>query len=396
MSALKAVIAQAAASLTTLLLSVVIARTGGTSALGNFAVAMAILMLAQAVAREATIVTLVTRAPTMQLIRERCERQSLIGLVASAVMIGGAALTGSTIMLIVGVGAHGILLASYGRLVSLTLWRGRLAIGQELLLLTCVLVPAAGSVLWGWNGQHALTVWVASSAAVGYLTAWRLRMHLRPRWGGAGRESRVGGVFAAQSLLTAGSVHVLTIVVAIATGPVVVGALRGAGTVLGPANLILTALQPVVVRHLSPLRHGTRRQMVSRLAGLTGVLAAGYATVALAMVATALVYGEVLLGSAWVDVEPIIWISLVDGVLNVLSFVPAAAHRSFWEHRRSSAFAVLAVILRFPLVLGGAVTAGAKGAALGLAVSTGALCVAWWISAVRLDIAQPREEDVAG
>lgn len=386
MSALKAVVAQAAASSTMLLLTILIARSGGTAALGELGVAMALFLLAQALAREATIVTLISLRPSGEQIRDRCRRQSLIGLIASLAMVAAAGLSGSWIMLVVGVGAHGMLLAHYSRLISVTLGRGRLAMLQELFVLGCVIVPAAGSVVFGWPGQYALVVWTVSYALVGYGLALALRMDLRPRWNGGGEEGKVGGLFAAQSALTTGSVHVLTLALATVAGSVLVGALRGAATLIAPANTILTALQPLAVARIGALRLATRRELWHRLLTLTGGVAMVFIVVAGAMIVVVHVYGEALLGRAWLDVQPIIWIVVIDGLIGALCFIPAAAHRALWERRRSSVISVLAAILRFPLVLGGALAAGAAGAAAGFAVATGVLCIAWWVSAARLRV----------
>lgn len=384
MSGLKAVVAQAAASATILLLTIVIARSGGTAALGQFGIAMALLLLAQAVAREATIMTLVSASPTSAEIRQRSGRQSIIGIVASLTMIGGGWASGSWMMVVVGIGAQGMLLAHYTRLVSLTLWRGRLAMLQELLVLGCALVPAAGSVLYGWPGSYTLMVWVVSYALVGYAAAFALRLDIVPRWRGTGREGRVGGLFAAQSLVSTGSVHLLTLALAGFVGPILVGALRGAGTVIAPANMILTALYPLAVARLGPLRQGSAHELRLRLVSLTGGAVAVFLSVAGAMALIVHLYGEVLLGGAWVDVQPILWIVVIDGVIAAMYFVPAAAHRALWEHKRSSAISVLAAIARFLFVLGGALVAGVIGAAAGYLAANALLCIAWWASAAKL------------
>jgi len=383
-SALKAVVAQGAASATMMLLSVLVARSGGTAALGALGVAVAVFLLAQSVAREATVMTLVSVRPGIEQIRERCSRQSLIGLCAAAVMLVAGGLTGSSTMVIVGLGVHGMLLAHYSRLVSLTLGGGWLAMLQELVVVSSVGVLAAGSFVLGWSGQRAVAVWVVSSALVGYGTALALRMDLRPRWGGDGEEGKVGGVFAFQSLTSTGSVHVLTLALAGLTGQVVVGALRGAATVIAPANAILVALHPLAVARLGQMREASGRELWVRMVTLAGGTLGVFSAIAVVMTAVVHLYGDELLGTAWKDVQPIVWIVVVDGLLGAMCFVPAAAHRALWEHRRSSVISVTAALLRLPLVLGGALVSGAAGAAVGFAAANCVLCVAWWISAARL------------
>lgn len=368
-----------------LLLSIVTARTGGTEELGMLGVAFAAYLLVQLVVRDAGANTLSAALPHARRIRVAARRISFMGLVAAIPITVIGIVFQQPYLVILGLSVHGISLYDYSKTLSLSLGDGVMALLQDGILFSLFII-AGWFVLSGQAGPLMLWgVWAAGAAGLGYLASFMQSYRLRPAWVGDPLELKTSLGFGLQSFIGSGSVHVLTFLLVGVGGPTLVGSMRGASTLVGPANLLTSSLQPLLITWLSrtaPKRGSVHLPaVVKSSAGL--VLA--HTLVTALLVVVGLNFGDSIMGPSWKDSAPLLLIVAIDSVLVALGAVPLAAHRSLWKSRRVTRINGWLVVLRIPLVLLAATLWGAQGAVTGLLVVTLGATVAWWVSLLRLN-----------
>lgn len=381
---IKSVASSGITSLISLVLSISIARNGGVDGLGEFGIAFAVLSLIQVAAREAGITPLLGEQLSGDVVRNHSRRQSLIGLVAMFLLAGTGVIFALPLMVIIGLGVHGTLMFNYSKIIDLTLGKGDKALLKDLVIFILVVITAVNVDIFDLDYELVVAVWVAAGSMIGYLGSIQEKLSLRPSWVGRGEESRVGIGFAIQSVIGSGSVQLLTLLLALVSGPTLVGTLRGGSTLLGPANLIATAVQPLAIRKLATVRHTYRRKRLVLIAKLSVALVGIYCVVSVATVVLSNHLGSVLLGNVWNEVKPILVILAVDGVLASLCIIPVAAHRALWASRRSLHISIIVLVIRVPAVTIGATVWGVQGAAWGYLISTAFSALCWWFSAATI------------
>lgn len=380
----KALFSNGLSSVMSLILSVLIARSGGTDDLGIFGVAFAAYLLVQLIVRDAGANTVGAVLPSNRKVRLTAQRVSLMAAVlAVPVLIAGIALNFSYLM-IMGVAIHGLCLYDYSKTLSLTLDDGKIAIYQDGILFVVFLVAASLSFNGVIDSVGLMSVWAIAGALLGYLAAWFQNYKLNPTWSGDVVELRTSLVFGLQSLLGGGSVHVITFLLNVVGGPIVIGALRGASTLIGPANVITSSLQPLLITYFArtaPRAGAIHMPAVLRsAAALVGV----HILVTSTLTICSLYFGEVILGEAWDASAPLLLIVAVDSVLVAIGAAPLAAHRSLWASGRLARVNMLMVSIRLPVITSAAFLYGAQGAAFGFLVTTFLSSTLWWGSFLQI------------
>ncbi|QHK20133.1 hypothetical protein GU243_10750 [Pseudarthrobacter psychrotolerans] len=212
-----------------------------------FSVAFAAYLLIQLIVRDAGANTISATLPSARRIRQTAGRISLMGIVlAVPVLLVGLTLN-YPYLVVLGLTVHGICLYDYSKTLSLSLGDGKMAIVQDSILFAVFVLAAALAFLGRLNPVGLMVVWAGCGAVLGYLVSFIQVFKLAPTWSGSQAESRASLGFGLQSLAGAGSVHILTFLLAGIGGPLLVGSMRGASTIIGPANLITSTLQPLLI-----------------------------------------------------------------------------------------------------------------------------------------------------
>lgn len=171
--------------------------------------------------------------------------------------------------------------------------------------------------------------------------------------------------------------------VGLTAGLPTVGALRGASTLVGPANLVITAVQPIIIRRVSAYAERPshiRARLLLRDAALT---VGAYSAAVIPLLALGYLAGEVLLGEdVWPSVRPILFLVAADGLLAGVATVAVSYHRATWNHRRALTISLVTLIPRWSLVLSLSLVYGASGAAAGAVTATALSTLVWWFSAL--------------
>lgn len=380
----KALVSNGLFSVMSLLLSVLIARFGGSEDLGMFGVAYAAYLLIQLIVRDAGTNTLSAALPSARKIRQVAGRISLMGIAFAVPVLVVGLIFNYPYMVALGLTLHGICLYDYSKTLSLSLGDGKMAILQDSILFIIFLLASALTFLELIDPVGLMWVWAGCGAAIGYLVSFVQLFRLTPHWSGDPVELRTSLGFGLQSLIGSGSIQILTFLLAGVGGPLLVGSMRGASTIVGPANLITTSLQPLLITYFA--RSAPRVGAVSMRAVVrssAGIVSAHVSLVA-GLVFIGYNFGGVILGAAWEDSAPLLTVVALDSVFVALGCAPQAAHRTLWCAGRFAGINTVTVFTRIPLVLLGAVFWGAFGA-VSVSLFVGILnACAWWLSLLQL------------
>lgn len=380
----KALVSNGLFSVMSLLLSVMIAREGGSEDLGMFGVAFAAYLLIQLMVRDAGANTLSAALPSARRIRNTAARVSLMGIILAVPVLLVGSVFNYPYLVVLGFAVHGLCLYDYSKTLSLSLDDGKMALLQDSILFVVFLIASLLTVLGIINPVGLMSVWAYCGAALGYLVSFIQVYKLSPSWSGDPAELKTSLDFGLQSLLGAGSIHILTFLLAGIGGPLLVGSMRGASTVIGPANLITSSLQPLLISFFARTapRPGavSMRAVVKSSAGIVSI----HILVVAGLVFVGYRFGGLLLGAAWENSAPLLAIVAIDSLFVAAGCAPLAAHRTLWEVKRLARINTMTVCARLPLVLVGAVQWGAQGAVIGFLVVTVLSSCAWWESLRRI------------
>lgn len=381
---IKALVSNGLFSGMSLLLSVLTARSGGTDELGMFGVAFAAYLLVQLVVRDAGANTLSAALPSARKIRVTARRISLMGLVLALPIVLAGLIANQSYMVILGFSIHGICLYDYSKTLSLSLGDGIMALMQDGVLFVLFLIAAWLALAGHLSALGLWCVWSFGAALLGYLASFIQAYRIRPGWSGDPLELKTSLGFGLQSFIGSGSVHVLTFLLVGVGGTTLVGSMRGASTIMGPANLVTSSLQPLLITWLA--RTAPRPGAVSTPAVVKSsfrlVLVHGVVTTGL--VVMGLNFGDRIMGDSWSNSASLLIIVAIDSVLVAVGAAPQAAHRSLWKSKRVAQINMWIVAVRIPLVIIGAVFWGAQGAVLGFLIVTLGATLGWWFSLANL------------
>lgn len=382
---IKALLSNGIFSVMTLALSVLVARFGGTDELGMFGVSFAAYLLVQVIVREAGANTIVSTSPTRRKLRVTAGRISFMALVfAVPILLCGVALS-APYLTVIGLAIHGLCLYDYSKTMSLSLDDGRTAILQDGALFAVFSIAAGMAFLNIITPLMLVAVWAFSGSMLGYLSSFIQSYRLRPSWSGEARELKTSWVFGSQALIGSGSVHILTFLLSLTGGPGLVGAMRGASTIIGPSNLIVSTAQPLLITFLARSTSDPETVSMPAVRKCAVALVSVHFIVTSGLVALGHFYGDLILGATWQDSAHLLYVVALDSVFVAIGAVPLAAHRSVWAAKRLAQISMRVVIIRLPLVILGAVNWGAFGAVCGLLAVTIMASSAWWISLIRLN-----------
>jgi O-antigen/teichoic acid export membrane protein len=375
-----AVMSTAALSLASLLMTVAIARKTSVDEFGQFAIAMVIYLLTSGLVRSAVTDTALARAASLDNRNLCARRASLLSVVLALLTLVGGVLIGNPYVVVMGLCLHGLISLDYIRVLNIAVlspqiaWR--LSLGWSLITVlgSALTLSTDLSVWWAFVG------WSIGGVAMGYGIALGARYPLRPGWSRDREATRAAGYFALDFLAGAGSSALTTVLVGISVGPRVVGALRGASTLLGPAAVISSTCRslaiPFLVRSRGPDPHSEQRAAVT-------------ATLVLGVIVTPLVFGvllipdrwgEALLGATWAMTAPILLPMAVEALAAMVASIPSAGHRAAFAGGRSLLLRLVVGIPRPVVVLLAAAQAGALGAAWAMAGIAVVNVVLWWVS----------------
>ncbi|WP_420363618.1 hypothetical protein AABM26_04570 [Curtobacterium aetherium] len=371
----------ALASSSGLLVAVAVARTSSVEDTGRFAIVMTALLLTTAIARSAVTDALVAGAARRPQDCRMLGRASAIGMFCGLALLAIGLVTESTYLITGALAVHGLTMRECIRGVLVAVGSARTAVVLEGAWSAINGLAFVGTLTGTWDGTVAFAVWASSGALLGYVAAVLTASDTRPSWSGTPVPSARSVAFAADTLIGSGVVQLVTWIATAIGGLPVAAALRGAGTLAGPVTTALTAARAVLIprsgRSLAS-SDGLRRSAVDA-ASMVGL--AVPALVALAFVPDRV--GDALLGDTWVLVGPILPLTALDLLFQLVAAVPEAAHRALGLGRRILTVRCSTAVVRLPAVIIAA--PHGIGAVVSVAATVTVLgAIAWWWSLATL------------
>lgn len=348
-------------SIISILLTFSVSRAGGLELLGQFALGYAALSLLQIVIRETCLNMALASRGSPDEAGVSFWRALLLAIPSGLAISTAGLIADSEILVIMGWSAVAFCIFDFLRLWIAATRPGPLSLIADVVNLVAVVLGITLTEFANWSVLAILVSWsTGMSVAVGILlTGSRLKIVLTAR----GLFDRNAATFGVQGLFGSGSVQVANILVGSTQSTEILGALRGASTFAGPANLITATIQSAAIRPLGSSRPGTpeRAAALARWLLLSSAIAV---PILIASGIVASVFGEELLGEAWLVTAPIlVWI-LADAGVVALTCPAYAVHRADLQAKRVLVISLVVGALRIvvvPLITG---LAGAPGAAI--------------------------------
>lgn len=374
-----AIVGNGLVSLASLALSVSVARLATASEFGNFAIALVAHLFITGATRAGITDTVLARPGVPSSCARSFRRVSLIGVVATLALGAWGLLAGNVYLLILAGAIHGLLALDFMRTYESAVGNDRHGFGMSVLWSSLTLGGVLASFVAPLPPWLTLVVWAAGGAACGYSAAIRARLPWAPGWPRDRNESRAAAAFSLDYLVGSGGSAITTLLAGVAVNSLVVGALRGAGTLLGPVNLIASTARSLVIPALAratstpagELRTATR---------LTLMLGLGITPLLILVQAIPARWGEWLLGDTWSVASAVLLPIAVESLFALIGSVPSAGHRAAFAGRRTLILRLSVGVPRPFVVVGGALLWGAPGAAWLMAGIAVLNALVWWAS----------------
>lgn len=371
-------------------LSIVIARSVDADGFGAFSIAFITFSFIIGLARATVTDPLIVRfsdVPYDELLRagrQACGTSFVLGFLGGLVCLAaGLVLDGQVGAALLGLAAvlPGLLLQDAWRQLFFAAGRPRSATlndavwaASQVVLLGTVLLTSQGTVLL------ITLAWGAAAAVAAGFGCLQVRSTPQPsaamRWLRSHRD--LNAHLAANYAVNMGAVHVTMTLVGVIGGLAAVGALRAAQVLLGPLQVLFAGLASFALPLLSGRARADARLVRVPALALSGLGAATAATWLVVLLLLPRSVGVQLLGDSWSTAREV-----MPGIGAMMILIGAAVGSTLALKSMSRGGRLLsATFLQAPLILvlgiTGALTNGAPGAAVGMAVAhLGGLLCQW-------------------
>jgi O-antigen/teichoic acid export membrane protein len=371
-------------SISSLLLTVAIAREAAVDEFGAYSFAMVVYLLVIGGTRASITETTLSKERSPQQLRTGFERVLVIAVVAVALTVGAGVLVRSPFIWIIGLALPGLLALDYVRITSSALYRPATSVVLGGIWTTCVLALSLAALVWSMHPVTVFAIWSATGSLIGIGSWIASRLPAVPKWKRDAHDDTAAAWFSLDYVAGSGGSLLTTGLLGAVVGPSVIAAIRGAGTLLGPANLIATTVRSLCLPYLAGARRSGPNRELRAAVVLTSAMVVVVAPIALSLSLMPTQIGTILLGDTWTIAQPVLLPLAIESILALAGSIAAAGHRSHFAGRRSLILRSTVGILRPVAVLTAGAMAGAQGAAWAMAAIAAINVVAWWLSYVGL------------
>jgi O-antigen/teichoic acid export membrane protein len=371
-------------------LGIAVARTVSLAEFGAFSIAFATYSVSFGLVRALTSDVLAVRfSRTSDHWREGTAYATGTALVVGGIigllcMVSGALLRGSlaVVLLTLGPAMPGLMLQDTWRFAFFARDRGLAALLNDVawaivMFPLLVVLVVTGRTSIGW----LMIVWEGSALVAALVGMWQAHVVPRPSMTRTWlREHRdFIGPFMGEFAALRGSSQIVTYAVAAIGGLVAAGAMRGAMMLLNPLNIFFLGFKNVVVPEGVRLLERSASALRSRTAVLSLILGAGgFAWGGILLLLPDHV-GVALLGRTWVAARALLLPATIAMATSGMDTGPAAGVRAVGAVRRSFRTRVVVAVVTVIACVVGVELGGASGATWGLAITTAAGALIWWI-----------------
>ncbi len=374
-----AVLGNGMISLASLALSVSIARSSSIEGFASFSIAMVAYLFGSGLIRSALTDTALSRPSDPATFARSFQRASLVSLVAALVLVCWGLISGNGYLVVLGVAFHGILLFDFIRTFDSAAGGAGRALLTSVLWSSITLVSSVVAFVGALDPATVFAFWAGSGAVCGYILLAVTDAPLLPRWTRNAVDTRVASLFSLDYLVGSGGALLTTGLLGVVDNGRVLSSIRGAGTLLGPLNLISTTARSLMLPYLSRRIDAPRGQLrAAAQIALIQVLVLAPLLVGLQFLPAE--WGRELLGDTW-DVAKLALLPLsIEALLGLVSAVANSGHRVAFAGGRSLALRLAVGVPRPFVVLACAHLWGIEGAAWSMAIMAAVNTAIWWIS----------------
>lgn len=377
--AVLAVVGNGMLSLATLLLSVAVARESSIPGFSAFSLAMVSYLFLSGLVRASFTDSALSRPNEMREYSVSFQRASAVALGTGGVLFLWGLASQNQFLSILGLALHGLITLDFIRAFETAAGRAGRALTVCLAWSLLTLAVSGLSLMAPFPPAVVFGAWCASGAVCGYGLLAAARLPIVPRWARDRRATRVASFFGLDYLVGSGGSLLTTALLGFTRPEGVIAAVRGAGTLLGPINLLSTTARSLLLPYLAARMADPPAQFLAALrATLTQALVIIPLLAALQFVPTPV--GEQLLGPTWEVAALALLPMSIEALFALISAVPAAGHRVAFAGKRTLTLRLIIGVPRPMIVLLSASHWGVSGAAWAMAIISVFNAGLWWKS----------------
>lgn len=371
-------------SISTLLMTVATARQSSVSEFGVLAFTLTLYMLVIGVFRATVTDTTLSLPSTPENLSSGYQKILFAGLLSGASLLVVGLATEIVYLVILGVGLPGLLAMDYIRVTASALYRASVAFRLATLWSLSSASVSSAALFLQIPAPWVFAAWGFSGAVLGIIAGKIQGLPSRPKWNRQILRDRTTSWFALDYLAGSGGSQLTTAMLGLLVTPTLLAALRGAGTLLGPANLVSTSARSLMLPFLTRARAISEHRERRLAAVATVLLAVISALLGLTIILLAPLLGIHLLGETWTVAKTVLVPLAIESVFALAGSVPSAGHRMRFAGRRAAVLRLSVGVLRPSLVIPAAFLHGAAGAAWVMAFLSAVSLVLWWASYAQL------------
>jgi O-antigen/teichoic acid export membrane protein len=384
---------QAVSSGTNFLLTILVARSVSASEFGAFAVGISVYLVCLSLGRSSvseTVVLSLGRAQGLlpKEIASGLRATLILAAVAAGLVAGIAALLpdrdAALILVVLAMGLPGLLVQDYRRIVFIALGQPRRAFVSDSVWAVLQIGGILGATAVGVRSPEVLLgIWAASGLVSGLLWPSTTRGWLREQGVTWLRSRRAVALpLAGEGMLFQLGNQTSVFLLGLLAGLAQAGGYRGAQSLFGPVIVLMLGLRTTMLPELMRISR-TAPDRALRLANRLTLGAALAATLwGLALLAVPDSLGRQILGDTWGIAGTLIWLVTIEKAFNAIGWGAILRLRVLIKPRVSFLLRVTSTVANVLVACIGAPLGGAHGVAIGSAVVSPPLALAW-VAAVR-------------
>ncbi len=341
---------------------------------------MTVYLFANGIIRATVTETTLSAVPNRTVLRDGFQRTVFVSFAIAAVLLIIGAVWSMPFILVLGICLPGVVALDYVRLTNALINDPRVAITLGLVWAGAVFALGLAVLFVPVPAISAFAFWGATGALMGIVAAVHGGLSWVPAWRRDARGTRNAVWFGADYLAGSGGSLLTTTLLGGVFGPAILAALRGAGTILGPANLLSTTTRSLSLPYLTRARlvgprHEFRRAVVAALVSMSSV-----APLLVVIVLIPPQIGTALLGQTWTVAAQVLIPLSLESLLSLGGGVAAAGHRSRQAGSHSFFLRLFPAMARPMVIIYFATQSGIQGAAWAMAGLALVNLIIWWTS----------------
>lgn len=374
-----ALVSNGMVSLASFILSISIARVSSIEVFAQFSFAMVTYLFLTGLNKAALTNTALSRPDDRNAYGRSLKRSSLVSLIAAALIFVSAFISANSFLLVLALTLPGLVILDAVRIYNSAAENPRLSLVLSIIWSSATVAVGVTSLFYPLYPVSVFVIWALIGCICGYIGAFASKTSVLPVWKKERSESSAAVVFSADYLVGSGGAQVTTGLLGALADTAILGAIRGAGTLLGPVNLVSTTARSLLLPFLSRSSNSENGRFRSAVA----------ATVVQASVLTPLLVvlqfipawlGEQLLGQTWEIAALAILPMSIDALFSLIMSPAIAGHRVAFAGTRTLLLRLAIGIPRPFIVLYSAHLWGITGAAWAMALIAFVGSMVWWIS----------------